>query len=809
MKQSTKKNIAFLLAKYKSWLYIILFFSSPVFAGTITVTTGYTADTHATNLFTGQDGSGSVSLRGAIEAADNLGGTTTIVVPAGTYNLSLGEIIFGNKSENITINGADSSATIINMTSVNQDRIFLINQSGTIANVITTIQNLKFTNGLLKSDGYGGGAILAGGPSNSLTITTCEFKGNAISSGSTGGAVNISGGGTIAITHSSFLSNANATGDGGAVYYFLQNNVSGSFNVTNCTFNDDSLTTTTAATGSAIQVATQGTNSGTFSSSINNNTFTNNTSNGTLDAGAVMSVDNGYGGTVPLNYNRIYQNISTTTPNEYIIANAAGDGDATNNWWGANAGPSTAQVGGTGTVDKSNWILFEISGPDICSTAPADTSLVTASFLQNSNATILTAANVSALTGVPISFQNVLGGTLFNAQTAIQTSGTATADFVASAAGSGSLNAIVDAQTVSPNIAVTSTTLPTGHISITQNTGTNNNTYISTCELLNKAVPSGASPMSGSVTAEVWVESSVPSYAGEPFVARHYQITPAIASTTSTGTITLYFTQADFDAFNNDPGAALHLPTGPNDANGIANLRIGKYPGISNDNSGLPASYTTGTPIVIDPIDANIVWDLVNNWWAVTFDVPSFSGFIVQTSPVVLPVKLTSFTATASNSDGAILYWNVAVQNGIKTYIVEKSTDGSSFVETGAVAANDLSDFNYSYTDSNLPTGTNYYRLEIVDEDGTISYSPIAIVDITTNQSQSILIYPNPVTDAFTIKQPNGIIANDAQLSDVNGKILQTITLTSPQQTVNVKGYADGIYMLHFSNGSVYKINKQ
>ena len=49
--------------------------------------------------------------------ADALGGTHTINVAAGIYTLTLGEIIFGNTAQNITIIGAGAESTIISMTS--------------------------------------------------------------------------------------------------------------------------------------------------------------------------------------------------------------------------------------------------------------------------------------------------------------------------------------------------------------------------------------------------------------------------------------------------------------------------------------------------------------------------------------------------------------------------------------------------------------------------------------------------------------------------------------------------------------------
>jgi hypothetical protein len=43
-------------------------------------------------------------------------------------------------------------------------------------------------------------------------------------------------------------------------------------------------------------------------------------------------------------------------------------------------------------------------------------------------------------------------------------------------------------------------------------------------------------------------------------VQRHYEIAPTNNASTATGRVTLYFTQAEFTNFNNDPLSVLDLP---------------------------------------------------------------------------------------------------------------------------------------------------------------------------------------------------------------------------------------------------------
>ena len=104
------------------------------------------ADTVAVNLKTGQDASGHVSLRSAIMAADaNPNSSDTIVLPAGTYNLTIAptgddgpssgdlDILVNNK---LTIKGSTKGGqTIINGN--NLDRVFLtLSGNVAISNVV-------------------------------------------------------------------------------------------------------------------------------------------------------------------------------------------------------------------------------------------------------------------------------------------------------------------------------------------------------------------------------------------------------------------------------------------------------------------------------------------------------------------------------------------------------------------------------------------------------------------------------------------------------------------------------------------------
>ena len=252
---------------------LIAILSVPALANVYTVND--TTDGHATN-----------QLRGAIEAADTLGGSHTINVAAGTYTLTLGQIAFGNTAQNITITGAGPASTIISMTTgAGKDRIFTINYSGLTSDVTTTISSVKFLNGNLTSDTFGGAAIYAGPVSpavQTLNISNTAFENNicpgASGSGGTGGAINMFQG-TINIDNSTFTNNQSVDGDGGAIIYLMYNQGgSGVLSITNSTFTGN----TAKGNGGAVNFLAQGgaLPGQNFSVNIAKNNFISNTATG-------------------------------------------------------------------------------------------------------------------------------------------------------------------------------------------------------------------------------------------------------------------------------------------------------------------------------------------------------------------------------------------------------------------------------------------------------------------------------------------------------------------------------------------------
>ena len=272
--------------------------------------------------------------------------------------------------------------------------------------------------------------------------------------------------------------------------------------------------------------------------------------------------------------------------------------------------------------------------------------------------------------------------------------------------------------------------------------------------------------ISGLVTTKVWVENNQPTHNGRPYVKRHYEITPATNAAAATGTITLYFLQSEFDAFNAFPYNGPDLPAAPYDLEGIYNLRVIKYSGVSMDGSGTPGSYN-GTTTKIDPEDDKIIWNSEFSRWEVTFNVTGFSGFFVTNDQNnILSLASISLEASLQNND-AHLFWKT--NNAAQTkYELQRSNDGnfyqSIFEQKGIAVTN--------YYDHSLSNGTYYYRIKATSDNSNIIYSNVAVLKIG-GTAVEVSFYPNPATKGsnLQISTANAIIKG-LKLMDATGKIL-------------------------------------
>jgi len=110
-----------------------------------------------------------------------------------------------------------------------------------------------------------------------------------------------------------------------------------------------------------------------------------------------------------------------------------------------------------------------------------------------------------------------------------------------------------------------------------------------------------------------------------------------------------------------------------------------------------------------------------------------------------LPVKSIALNATALSNKQVSVKWTTVGESNIASYKVERSVNGVSFTELATVNAGASS---YSYIDAKLTSGSvAYYRIKIIDNAGTVSYSKVATLTTHHSPLATISVYPNPVVN--------------------------------------------------------------
>ncbi len=164
----------------------------------------------------------------------------------------------------------------------------------------------------------------------------------------------------------------------------------------------------------------------------------------------------------------------------------------------------------------------------------------------------------------------------------------------------------------------------------------------------------------------------------------------------------------------------------------------------------------------------------------------------------VLAIKLISFSGSNHGSYNTVT-WGIAQTGNKAIYNLQRSSDGNAFSTVYSVAAtSDNNVANYNYKDD--ARGGNYYRLQMVDEDGAITYSNVILISFNTQQT-SINLNPVPVKRGSNITAAiNSAISGNSVLYIVNsdGKIVYNKAVNliggSNQFIIPTLNFASGIY---------------
>jgi hypothetical protein len=202
-------------------------------------------------------------------------------------------------------------------------------------------------------------------------------------------------------------------------------------------------------------------------------------------------------------------------------------------------------------------------------------------------------------------------------------------------------------------------------------------------------------------------------------------------------------------------------------------------------------------------------------------DVPHLEADVWSTqaaaknSPVhcvnALPVELAKFRGDRMG-DGISLSWITTEEISSNYFEIERSADLSEFTTLSKVQSNGTSKVtqHYNFTDHSPLAGNNYYRLKMVDVDGSFETSKIINVENHAN-SVAFALLGNPVINREIKFILSNASASNINLYDLTGRKLNfTVTSVGNNYTIKLtENVASGLYLLSLrGNGAAENTKK-
>jgi|GEM_PF-6128925 len=214
-------------------------------------------------------------------------------------------------------------------------------------------------------------------------------------------------------------------------------------------------------------------------------------------------------------------------------------------------------------------------------------------------------------------------------------------------------------------------------------------------------------------------------------------------------------------------------------------------------------SYATARAWQLTAATASLVskpnFTLTGNQFTYTLPARSATAIELRT-PTPLPIQLTAFTAQATDA-GTALSWATAAEHNADYFELQRRGEWEAeFHSLGHVpATNSSRPRSYQLLDNNPLPGLSYYRLQLVDRDGTRSAGPVQAVHTYRTAPLTLRVYPTAVTTGVLHYELSPTLAETLGNSQ-----LEVLTLTGQRvATARLDGGPHGqIEVAHLQPGS-------
>jgi hypothetical protein len=219
----------------------------------------------------------------------------------------------------------------------------------------------------------------------------------------------------------------------------------------------------------------------------------------------------------------------------------------------------------------------------------------------------------------------------------------------------------------------------------------------------------------------------------------------------------------------------------------------------ANDNSenGLGDGWVAPLPVTAGQTFIMLIDNFTANSTSFTLNWNMTGGASLNCLPIVLPVEFLSFTGTFELNHN-LLQWVTARESNNKYFILERSTDGSSWTTVAQVkgSGSSSSKQEYQYEDYSYEKNKiNYYRLSQADNNEQVSAYRMLQVDNSKTPARLYKIYPNPTDNTVNVSLTEPM---DVKVYDIMGRLVfekQNVTQTAFDLIES------GLYTIQISSG--------
>lgn len=243
-------------------------------------------------------------------------------------------------------------------------------------------------------------------------------------------------------------------------------------------------------------------------------------------------------------------------------------------------------------------------------------------------------------------------------------------------------------------------------------------------------------------------------------------------------------------------------------------LDAGRYYQIIGHTAPTPQNITTGVPIVVFEVDV-AHGSIATGDFALDENSPIFGGTTsfnnifgqqfmsggcnLTALSVPLPVELISFSAKALDKS-IQLKWQSETEENFSGYEIQRSTDKQTYKNINWVEGlGGLEPRTYKYVDNQISYNQDYYyRLKMIDTDGSYEYSPIRTASIQGDRDD-VIVYPNPVRNIVHVDYTSSSSKTiDIQIINISGQIVsqRNVDIEKGGQIINldIMSIPEGIY---------------